>query len=66
MAQVNKEVIDEAYSFTIEIQGEVIALVPGNMGFFAYEPTGIKLNCESLAIWKLGREALKKKARTQS
>lgn len=51
------DVLDASYGFTICTDGELHGLIAGDMG---YEPTGIKLDCESLEIWNLGvKEFLK-------
>lgn len=52
--QLNHDVINRAYGWTIDTHGEVYGLVEGDMG---YEPTGIKIDDATLEIWKLGYEA---------
>ena len=51
MKEIDKDVIDAAYDFTIFTNGELHGLIAGDMG---YEPTGIKLDGVSLEIWTLG------------
>lgn len=49
---IDKDVIERSYGFTIDIHGEIHGLVNGDMG---YEPTGIKIDGDTLEIWKLGQ-----------
>lgn len=60
---VDKQVIDSAYDWTIDVHGELLGLVAGDMG---YEPTGIKLSGDTLKIWQLGCEAWKNKPRVDT
>ena len=48
---LNIDVINSAYGWTIDEDGEVLGLVNGDMG---YEKTGIKLYGDTLEIWKAG------------
>lgn len=50
---IDLKVIEQAYGWTISENGELLALTSGDMG---YEPTGIRLEGETLRIWKLGVE----------
>lgn len=50
-------VIKNSYGWTIAVDGELHGLVAGDMG---YEPTGIKLDADSLEIWNLGIAAWEK------
>lgn len=60
---INKDVIDKSYGFTIDIHGEVCGLVNGDMG---YEPTGIKIDGDTLEIWKLGCAAWDEEHKTSA
>lgn len=48
---INYKIIENAYSFIINENGEIYGLVYGDMG---YEPTGIKLDNDTLKIWQIG------------
>jgi hypothetical protein len=48
---INLDVINQAYGWTISEEGELLALTSGDMG---YQPTGIHLEGETLKIWKTG------------
>lgn len=51
--EINFETLKDAYDFTLDINGEVQGLVSGDMG---WQPTGIKIDEESLKIWLIGVE----------
>jgi hypothetical protein len=50
---IDLDVINQAYGWTISEDGELLALTSGDMG---YQPTGIHLSGETLKIWKIGVE----------
>ena len=52
---IDLEVIQKAYDWTINTNGDVCGLIAGDHGFM---PCGIKLGEEDLAIWKAGLKAL--------
>ncbi|HUH58158.1 MAG TPA: hypothetical protein VL020_06565 [Pseudomonadales bacterium] len=57
MSEIDFDVIKNSYGWTIAVDGELHGLVAGDMG---YEPTGIKLDADSLEIWNLGIAAREK------
>lgn len=59
-SDINHKVIDDAYGFTIDKDGEVNGLINGDMG---YERTGIILDDVTKKIWLLGVEAYNKEKR---
>ena len=50
----NMAVIEAAYGWAIDVDGSLLGLVNGDMG---YEETGIRLGGEDLEIWKRGQLA---------
>jgi len=56
---IDLAVIQRAYGWVLDNEGQLLGLTAGDMG---YEPTGIKLDGTDLEIWKLGAAAYGKQA----